>query len=105
MHEVFDLFGIDYTKPAEIYYTHRLDSGRHDYGGWYHLIGVIVSGEDCRRPNGRLVAIETVPIAEGVRLGFSNNTELVHDAFAGYPVVQLEITLELPWILNEDEPD
>ena len=105
MHEVFCLLGIDYTKPAEIYYTHRLDSGLHEYGGWYHFIGVIIAGEDCHHPNGRLVAIETVPITGVARLGFTSSTALVHDAFAEYPVFQLEITLELPWILNKDEPD
>jgi hypothetical protein len=105
MHEIFRQLGIDYTKPAEIYYTHRLDSGLHSYGGWYHFIGSIVAGEDCRSPNGRLVAIETVQITDAARIGFSNSTALVHDAFEEYPVVQLEFTLELPWILNEEEPD
>jgi hypothetical protein len=106
--DILDLIkklGISPDREVEIYHLGRLESGRHHYGGWFHLVGSIVSGADAAKQ----VAENTwQPDLEKATahfsLGFSFRIELVQVPFRDLPLVQLEFITEVPWILNVPEP-
>jgi hypothetical protein len=103
--ELFGRLGISPNREVEIYYLARLPSGRHLYGGWFHFIGSILSGADAARQvaeNSWQPDLE--PANENFSLGFSSRCALVRRQFAGFPLVQLEFTAEVPWVLPSGEP-
>jgi len=108
IHRVFESLGIDYKKPAEIFHNGRLETGLHYYGGWYHFVGTLEIGEDSHQPiddSGRSFSIETEPLSETGGIGFSKTADLVNEAFSGQTVTQVEISVQLPWILNDNPAD
>jgi hypothetical protein len=104
--ELFDRFGVDYRKPAEIYHTSRLKNGLHDYGGWFHVIGEIESGADAWKQlnDPWSFQAELEPLGGNFSFGFSNNIQLVREPFLNHNLIQLEFHAELPWVLSEPEP-
>ena len=96
--EVMSLFGqlgINHKRDAEIYHTARLESGLHLYGGWFHFIGSIL-----KQPNG------PANVVEHFTIDFLPSRALAAKSFEDQPLVQVEITAEVPWVLeNEKEPD
>jgi hypothetical protein len=96
--EMLDLFarlGIDYRKEVEVYQMTRSASGLHLYGGWFHFVGQIL-----KQP----VAPEKLSGQFSVDFLMSNS--LAAEAFADRPLVQVEITAEIPWLLEEEkDPD
>jgi hypothetical protein len=96
--EVLDLFaelGIDYRKEVEAYQMARSASGLHLYGAWFHFVGRIV-----KQP----VAPEN--LTRQFSIDFLNKSDLAAKGFAGRPLVQVEITAEVSWLLEEEkDPD
>ena len=62
LHEVFRRLGIDSRKPAEVYDMGRDATGLRLSGGWYHLVGTIVSAPGGRGPDTRL------PLGKGTEI-------------------------------------
>jgi len=103
--ELFRKLGISHDREVEIYHMARLGPGRHLYGGWFHLVGSIVSGADAARQ----IAENTwqphlEKTSDSFSLGFRSQIELVRPPFKNLPLVQLEFTVEVPWILDRAEP-
>jgi hypothetical protein len=102
---LLEKLGVSPNREVEIYHMARLESVRHLYGGWFHFVGSIISGADAAekiaenmwRPN-------LEEISEYFSLGFSSRLELVREPFAGLPLVQLEFTAKVPWVLATAEP-
>lgn len=96
--ELLNLFrqlGINYQRAAEIYHMARIESGLHLYGGWYHFIGHIL-----KQPIG------PAKLNEHFTVDFLVRGSLAAKSFGNQPLVQVEITAEVPWILKgEKEPD
>jgi len=93
--EVLQLFlqlGVDYRRDAEIYHTARLEPGLHLYGGWFHFVGTILQE-----------AIGPATL-DGFTLDFILDNALAAEAFKNQPLVQIEISVKLPWVLSEPEP-
>ena len=87
---LFDELGVSYKRDAEIYHTARLPSGLHLYGGWFHFVGTIQN-----EPIG--------PVTLGrFTIDFLHNRDLAAKAFEHYPLMQIEITVEIPWVLAEE---
>jgi hypothetical protein len=104
-HELLARLGVDYRKPAEIYHNARLESGGHSYGGWFHFVGRILSGADALKLldiSSQSGTFELEPMGENLQVGCSSHLALVRDSFAGQPVVQLEFSAELPWVVGEE---
>src|SRR5437016_6198852 len=88
---LFDELGIAADREAEVYHTHRIEPGKHHYGGWFHFVGRIVSGSDAARqiaPNAWTFDLEKV--GTEFELGFTNRVGLLRPSFQGQPVVQVE---------------
>jgi hypothetical protein len=99
--DLFERLGIVPVREAEVYHLAPLAPGLHLYGGFLHFVGAIESGEDALTSSG---AIALEPVSDGFLLGFTARVSLVHDAFRGRPLVQLEFTARVPWVLSEPEP-
>jgi hypothetical protein len=104
--ELFEKLGISPDREVEIYHMARLSPGRHLYGGWFHFVGSIVTGADAAKQiaeNTWQPALEKT--SDSFSLGFSSRLELVREQFKNLPLVQLEFTAEVPWILDKAEPN
>jgi hypothetical protein len=98
--------GISPNREVEIYHMARLESGRHLYGGWFHFVGSIVSGDDAaEKVSENIWRPNLEENGEYFSLGFSSKRELVREPFAGLPLVQLEFIAKVPWVLPTGEPD
>ena len=40
--------GIDPAKDGEVYHDGRVSPGKHHYGGWFHFVGTLESGDSAR---------------------------------------------------------
>jgi hypothetical protein len=96
---LFDGLGIDFTKESEVYEMGRLESGLRQYGGWFHCVGRIeAEGEE----------IEKFDLEGGTgpfSFYFHDKPNLVPACFQGSPLLQLEFNAQVPWVLQEPEPD
>ena len=89
--KLFEDLGVNYKRDAEIYHVTRLQPGLHQYGGWFHFIGNIV-----KQPAGPANL-------NRFTIDFVSHNSLAAEAFANHPLVQIEITAEIPWVLTEEE--
>jgi hypothetical protein len=87
--ELLDQLGVPFDHECEVYHNCRLESGLHSYGAWYHFVGRVLSGERECSPN-----VVFGPFS----VFFHSSPALLPKAFAGQPVVQLEIAAEVPWL-------
>ena len=103
---LLEKLGILPNREVEIYHMARLESGRHLYGGWFHFVGSIISGADAAKQVAENVwQPDLEGTSEYFSLGFSSRLELVREPFAGLPLVQLEFTAKVPWVLATTEPN
>src|SRR5262249_39562807 len=104
-HEIFTQLGIAANREAEVYHIARLKPGRHLYGGWFHFVGAIQEGRDASRqiaPNSWQPDLEKM--SERFSVGCTCKTGLVPASFGELPLVQVEFTVELQWVLEASEP-
>lgn len=102
---LLEKLGISPNREVEIYHMARLESGRHLYGGWFHFVGSISSGADAAKQVAENVwQPDLEGTSEYFSLGFSSRLALVREPFAGLPLVQLEFTAKVPWVLAATEP-
>ena len=104
---IFDLLGIDFHKAAEVYRNGRLESGLHHYGGWFHLVGSIESGEEAWQVIGdssTSFRFHPEVLASHFSFGFSSRLALVRESFLDQSLLQLEFVTEIPWVVAEPEP-
>jgi hypothetical protein len=86
---LLDRLGIPADREAEVYHNARLESGLHSYGAWYRFVGRVLSGERECSPDVVFGAFSVF---------FHSRPTLLPEAFAGQPVVQLEVRAEVPWL-------
>jgi hypothetical protein len=92
--------GISFNREAEIYHMARLESGRHLYAGRFHFVGTIISGADAAKQIGeRNWQPDLERTTDDFNLGFSSRVALIRKPFAGLPIVQLEFSAKVPWVL------
>ena len=91
---LFKLVGVDFRRDAEFYHTARVVSGLHLYSGWFHFIGTIL-----QNPEG------PAKIDDSFTIDFIVGRSLAAKTFGDDPLVQIEVTVEVPWMLdNVPEP-
>ncbi len=91
--KLFDELGVNYKRDAEIYHIAQLQPGLHQYGGWFHFVGNIL-----RQPLGPASM-------DHFTVDFVPDRSLAANAFENYSLVQIEITMEIPWVLTEEQLD
>jgi hypothetical protein len=86
----FSQFGIDSTKPAEIYSVGApAKDSLLNYGGWFHFVGEAISDDDV------------IDLSKDLKIYFLRRPALVPGSFKGLPLVQLEFEWRIPWLLPE----
>jgi hypothetical protein len=99
-----DELGVDLTKPAELCHWCREESGSYLVGGWFHVVGALLSGEDLIRWTGDAGFYRFDDLVPGLQFGFTTRIALAPDVFRGLPVVQLEFCARVSWVLSDPEP-
>lgn len=103
--ELLKSLGIDPPWEAEVHEFGQVASSRHAYGGWYHFVGQLVSGDPpWHVVDAQLKTAAFDRLAPGIEIGVHNDCQLVPEAFRGLPLVQLEIQVEIPWVISLPEP-
>ena len=104
---LLDQLGISPPWEVEVYEIHRVSPGVHMYGGWFHFVGSIEPGSPVARAveSPTLTEIkEFESISPKLSVWFDSNAVLVREPFEGLPLVQLEFSAELPWVIDAPEP-
>ena len=102
---LLDALGVDPAKPAELCHWCREPSGLYLTGGWFHLVGSIVAGEDVVHEVSGTGTFRFEELVPGLEFGFSARLALVREVFVELPLVQLEFQTRVPWVLAEPEPE
>jgi hypothetical protein len=89
--------GFDIRKPAELCHYGREGSGLRITGGWFHVVGKLLSGRDAMRQVSENDGIyELEKLTDNFEFGVTNNLALVPASFVGKPLVQLEFVVRFP---------
>ena len=85
-----DRCGVEANKVSEVYELQAHADGRRLYSGFYHLVGRMID---------RQVQKQTIQF-ENMDISFQEDCDLLPDSFPR-PVLQLNFTCDMPWILDE----
>lgn len=100
----FSQFGIDTTKPSEIY-EGGLVGETFECGGWFHFVGTIVQSGHDGIDTRIVITPGAVDISDIVKVDFRDTMlGLVPVSFRGKPLVQLECWFKIPWLLPVPRP-
>jgi hypothetical protein len=103
---VLTQLGISPPWEVEVYELGRAAGGLHQYGGWFHFVGTIESGRGAWRSigDGSVKTADFEPLSSTLSVGFHTDAAQIRPPFKGLPLVQLEISAELPWVIDAEEP-
>lgn len=75
--------------------------------GWFHCIGELLEGPDANvptHPDGAQIIL--TPIGNAFSMGLTRKANMVANPFQRQPLLQLEFSAYVPWVLvGEAEPD
>lgn len=100
--------GVDPPWEVEAVHFGRLAPNRHAYSAWFHVVGELLAGGPAwRQVDGRgdLKTADFDELSPGLSIGCHTDCVLIRKPFAGLPLVQIEISTELPWVLDFSEPN
>ncbi|MBZ5496408.1 MAG: hypothetical protein LAP85_08395 [Acidobacteriia bacterium] len=87
---LFHTLGIDVARECELYSIGKVATGRHEYGGWFDVVGRIIRDEN--QSTEITADFELIPV---VRPGpFTPSQGFPEPSF------RLEFQVNVPWVLN-----
>lgn len=95
----FTRLGIDAGKPCECYAQYTNENGTLLYGGFYHVCGTLPNKEGKKRES--ICQEEYFNVSPDFGICFTDSVCLLEENFPA-PVIQLEISANLPWVLQEE---
>ena len=99
VHSFFTQLGIDIQKPCECYVHYTNEDGTLLYGGFYHVCGTLLNegakGREC------IGQKDYFSISPDFEICFTDSVCLLEENFPA-PVIQLEISANIPWVLQEE---
>ncbi len=95
----FTQLGIDIRKPCECYVHYTNEDGTLLYGGFYHVCGTLPNKEGKKRES--ICQEEYFNVSPDFGICFTDSVCLLEENFPA-PVIQLEISANLPWVLQEE---
>ena len=108
-HALAATFAIDPHKPSELCHYGRDESGLHITGGWFNLVGSLLSGSDALVPDssGRANSFRIVlqPLAAHFEIGFSSYVPLLSEPIRDRIVSRLEFQTWVPWVIPDHETE
>lgn len=99
--------GIRPPWEVEVVNFGEVESGLHAYSLWYHFVGTVVSGAPAWKPveGPTDMRAQDFEPQGGWSVGCHTEARLVRPSFRGLALVQLEFSLELPWVLANKPHD
>ncbi len=93
--ELFNKFGLDISKPGEVY---DLDSKSNIllYGGWYHISGKIIKSDLTKSSDE-----DMYQLTDNFNISFSTHCTLLKEDFPK-PCFEMYIDTNIPWRLDKD---
>jgi hypothetical protein len=104
---VFQESGISTDREVEIYHVLNTGNGVHKYGGWFHFVGRMLVGEDCKSPiaDGSGYELKLKKLSEDFEIGFTTECLMWPDSMKDKEGIQLEFMTNIPWVIDDSEPD
>ncbi len=103
--DLLEWLGIDPLLESEVVCRGRGHDDLYLYSGWYHLVGRIESGpRDNVGIDGSIQSRHLVSAGGDLSIAFSRDRSLAPAAFGTFPVIELEFSLEAPWVCDLPEP-
>ena len=107
-HEIisfFDKLGVDMKKVCEVYVNCKNSDGTLLYGGFCHICGVLLLGENEWVSDSASASHwedgKSFPITDSFHISFQKECSLLENEFP-LPALQMEISANIPWVLPED---
>ena len=97
--ELFHSLGINPRKLGEVNEYKENEDGSHLYGGFYFIVGRIISGPDFWK-NTEEGVIPNFGTINGIQIAFTDELAMTPNEELPKPVIQLEFQLNIPWLLN-----
>lgn len=104
--DFFTGLGVDIQKACECYVNAARDDKTLFYGGFYHLCGKILAGENAWKDTGngsRWNEKAAYFITPDFQVSFSTDIALLEEDFPP-PAIQLEFLADIPWVLEKENP-
>lgn len=99
--------GVDLRKVCECYVNTADTDGMLLYGGFCHICGTLLRGESAWQRQSDTEAIwsedAAFPVTGTFRVSFQNEICLPEPDFPA-PVIQLEFSARIPWVLPGENP-
>ena len=103
--KLFQEFGIDYKKEAEVFHLNRIRQGLHLYGGWFHFIGNVECVDDAELGEDKRLT-HYIQVDENFSWSFSNNNGAPHDkVFNGRQLCIINLSINVSWVISAAEPE
>lgn len=102
---ILEQLGIDVNKEAEVYHYCKLESGLHNYGGWFHFIGSIEGLNSKGQIAENTFTFDSERVGSRFAMYFTAHTALVPKAFGDQPVIQVEFEAEVHWVIEGPEAE
>jgi hypothetical protein len=104
----FEKLGVDIAKPIEMYANYS-ENNQVNYGGFYYICGIIKNGASpweliSKDSDSTLLHLNTnkmQDINKDFSFGFQNECSVSCENFPG-PFFQMEVVLNLPWVLENE---
>ena len=105
--DFFGSLGVNLRKASECYVIHTDEDGKLVYGGFYHICGVLLSGEGAWVKVSENTAAwdqkRTFAVNEDFLIFFQKEIDLLEEGFP-QPVIQMEFSARIPWMMDKDNP-
>jgi hypothetical protein len=104
---VLSALGIEPGWEVEAIHFCREAPHQHAYQVWYHAVGELLSGAPAWQVDerGTVRAQSFEEISPRLWVGCHTDCAAVRDSFRGPPLIQVEFSALLPWVIDLPEPE
>jgi hypothetical protein len=104
---LFRNLGIDLMKEADATRNKKLENGLHAYTGWFHFIGIMVHGKNCRVKTNASGGFkdELLKIEDNFEMGFCKGWGRIESAFkeeVRSELIMLHFSTSIPWVIDKE---
>ena len=104
---LFAELGVDMKKVRECYVNCTNNDGTLLYGGFYHICGVLLSGQGgwVKKDDDHAYwdSNSTIRTYPNFEISFNKEYDLLEKDFP-LPVIQLDFSANIPWVLKKRNP-
>ena len=96
--------GIAHNREIETGHYGEVRDDVHLYSAWFHFAGSLIDGTDALIPHadGNGGSYDLAPITDAFSVGVTSRLSCLADVFPRESTLQLEFTVELPWVIQAE---